>query len=177
MEKRDRRSCASGTHWTCSSPSGPGYPWSLTWQYSACKCPVRKNNQWVRHLLLSSRIPRWVNRGESRIWVPFTRNWQKHLGFCFNLLSVSASIGTLTSNHLRGSPPFQIYKLTKALKTPENSKWHLYLLRRPVYNLNIPHTENAMILARFGSSGELILISSGCYFDSLAIKMEWWDEN
>ena len=42
MEKRGRRSCASGTHWTCSSPSGPGYPWSLTWQYSACKCPVRK---------------------------------------------------------------------------------------------------------------------------------------
>ena len=44
-----------------------------------------------------------------------------------------------------------------------------------VYHLKIPHTENAMILARFGSSGELIFISSGQFqhLARLVIKMRY----
>ena len=34
MERTGHRRCASGTHWTCSSPSGPGWPSAPTLQCS-----------------------------------------------------------------------------------------------------------------------------------------------
>ena len=77
------------------------------------------------HLLVSSRIPRCVNLGESSIWVPFTINWQEFCHFTFGLFALQMEDISWFTYHMRGQITrtwFKMRNKTDSTKANKHSK-------------------------------------------------------